>query len=307
MSRYTEIRSFVLVAEKGSFAAASIIEGVTPVVMGRRLDALEKRLGVRLMHRSTRGLTLTDLGEQFLEQSRQLLKDFDAAEASISAQRTVVRGHLVVSAPAAFGRQHVAPHVINFRKRYPELKLSFNFTDSVVDLVREGYDMALRIGEVTDPNYVAVRLFPNRRVVCGTPEYFERYGVPRVPEDLARHNCLAFNLQGGQQRGWAFMRDGRPFAVRVDGDLDCNDGELLYGWVKQGWGIGWRSTWEIQAELKRGELVTVLDDYSLPSYDIQAVYQQQRYLPAKVRAFIDYLRVVYNQPGYWEGEAPPMC
>ncbi|AWG35825.1 LysR family transcriptional regulator [Alcaligenes aquatilis] len=302
MSRYTEIRSFALVAEKGSFAAASVVEGVTPVVMGRRLDALEQRLGVRLMHRSTRGLTLTDLGEQFLEQCKQILKDFEEAEASISAQRKVVRGHLVVSAPAAFGRRHVAPHALSFKKRYPELKLSFNFTDSVVDLVREGYDMALRIGEVTDPNYVAVRLYPNRRVVCGTPEYFERYGVPRVPEDLARHNCLAFNLQGGQQRGWTFLRDGRPLAVRVDGDLDCNDGELLFNWVKQGWGIGWRSTWEIQPELKRGELVTVLNEFEIPSYDIQAVYQQQRYLPAKVRRFIDYLRAIYNTPGYWDGE-----
>ncbi|PKO51239.1 MAG: LysR family transcriptional regulator, partial [Betaproteobacteria bacterium HGW-Betaproteobacteria-21] len=168
MDRYTEIRSFTLVAEKGSFAAAAVVEGVTPVVMGRRLDALEGRLGVRLMHRSTRGLTLTDLGEQFLEQCRQLLRDFDVAESSVSEGRNVVRGHLVVSAPAAFGRRHVAPHAPAFKAKYPELRLSFNLTDSVVDLVREGYDMAIRIGEVTDPNYVPVRLFPNRRVVCGT-------------------------------------------------------------------------------------------------------------------------------------------
>jgi DNA-binding transcriptional LysR family regulator len=173
----------------------------------------------------------------------------------------------------------------------------------VVDLVREGYDVAIRIGEVRDPNYVAVRLFPNQRVVCGTPDYFNRHGVPRVPEDLARHNCLAFNLQGGQQRGWTFVRDGKPFAVRVDGDLACNDGELLYNWVKQGLGVGWRSTWEIQPELKRRELLTVLDDFALPCYDIQAVYAQQRYLPAKVRHFIDYLRDVYQQPGYWDGGA----
>lgn len=300
MDRYTEIRSFTLVAEKGSFAAAALVEGVTPVVMGRRLDGLERRLGVKLMHRSTRGLTLTDLGEQFLEQCRQLLRDFDTAESSISEGRNVVRGHLVVSAPAAFGRRHVAPHAPAFKAKYPELKLSFNLTDSVVDLVREGYDMAIRIGEVTDPNYVPVRLFPNRRVVCGTPAYFAHHGVPRTPEELAGHNCLAFNLQGGQQRGWSFVRDGRLFAVRVDGDLDCNDGELLHGWVKQGLGIGWRSTWEIQAELKRGELVTVLDDFAVPSYDIQAVYPQQRYLPAKVRHFIDYLKAIYNTPGYWE-------
>mgnify|MGYP001009774942 FL=1 len=303
MDRYTEIRSFVLVAEKGTFAAAALVEGVTPVVMGRRLDALERRLGVKLMHRSTRGLSLTDLGEQFLERARVLLREFDEAEASITADRKTVRGHLVVSAPAAFGRRHVAPHAPAFRARHPDLKLSFNLTDSVVDLVREGYDMAIRIGEVTDPNYVAVRLFPNRRVICATPEYFARHGKPRVLEDLTRHNCLAFNLQGGQQRGWTFLRDGKLVAVKVSGDLDCNDGELLFNWVKQGLGVGWRSTWEIQAELKRGELVTVLDEYAMPNYDIQAVYPQQRYLPAKVRLFIEHLREIYNTPGYWEGEA----
>ncbi|HRP97922.1 MAG TPA: LysR family transcriptional regulator [Rhodocyclaceae bacterium] len=303
MDRYVELRSFVLVAEKGSFAAAAHVEGVTPVVMGRRLDALEQRLGVKLMHRSTRGLSLTDLGEQFVERARALLREFDEVEASITAGRTTVRGHLVVSAPAAFGRRHVAPHAPAFRERFPDLKLSFNLTDSVVDLVREGYDMAIRIGEVTDPNYVAVKLYPNRRVVCGTPDYFGRHGEPRTLEALAGHNCLAFNLLGGQQRGWTFLRDGKPVAIRVSGDLDCNDGELLFDWVKRGLGIGWRSTWEIQAELKRGELVTVLDEFAIPAYDIQAVYPQQRYLPAKVRFFIDYLKAIYNTPGYWEGMA----
>lgn len=303
MDRYTEVRSFVLVAEKGTFAAASVVEGVTPVVMGRRLDALEGRLGVKLMHRSTRGLSLTDLGEQFLERARGLLREFDEAEASITADRKTVRGHLVVSAPAAFGRRHVAPHAPAFRARFPDLKLSFNLTDSVADLVREGYDMAIRIGEVTDPNYVAIRLFPNRRVICATPEYFARHGKPQRVEDLAHHNCLAFNLQGGQQRGWTFLREGKLVAVKVSGDLDCNDGELLFNWVKQGLGVGWRSMWEIQAELKRGELTTVLDEYAMPNYDIQAVYPQQRYLPAKVRFFIEHLRHIYNAPGYWEGEA----
>mgnify|MGYP001297377626 FL=1 len=301
MDRYTEIRSFSLVAEKGSFAGAALVEGVTPVVMGRRLDVLESRLGVRLMHRSTRGLTLTALGEQFFEQCQHLLREFDMIESSITAGRQTVRGHLVVSAPAAFGRRHIAPHAPTFRERYPDLKLSFNFTDSVVDLVREGYDMSIRIGEVTDPNYVTVPLFPNRRVVCGTPAYFERHGIPRSPEELAKHNCLAFNLQGGQQRGWNFIRDGKLVSIRVEGDLACNDGELLFSWVKQGIGIGWRSTWEIQAELKKGTLVTVLDEFAALSYPIQAVYPQQRFLPAKVRHFIDYLKEIYNQPGYWEG------
>lgn len=301
MGKYTEMRSFVLVAERGSFAAAARVEGVTPVVMGRRLNALESRLGVQLVHRSTRGLTLTDLGEQFLDQCTQLLRDFDAAESTISAGRQAVSGRLVVSAPASFGRQHVAPHIMAFKQRYPGLKLSFNFTDSLIDLVSEGYDMAIRVGEVVNPNYVAIKLYPNKRVICGTPDYFDRYGIPQEPEDLLDHNCLAFNLQGGQQGGWTFMRDGRTFSVRVDGDLDCNDGELLYEWVKQGLGVGWRSTWEIQAELKKGTLITVLDDFVVPDYDIYAVYPQQRYLPAKVRYFIDYIRRIYNRRGYWEG------
>src|SRR5690606_13104623 len=237
MDRYTAIRSFALIADKGSFAAAALVEGVTPVIMGRRLTSLGRRLGVQLMHRSTRGLTLTELGEQYVESCQHLLQDFEAAEDNISAGRNVVRGHLSVAAPAAFGRKHVAPHAVAFRALYPELRLSFNFTDSVEDLVREGYDMAIRIGEVRDPNYVAVYLFPNQRVVCGTPAYFSAHGVPRIPEDLARHNCLAFNLQGGQQRCWIFERNGKPFAVRVDGDLACNDGELLHEWVKQGLGV----------------------------------------------------------------------
>ena len=162
MDRYVEIRSFVLVAEKGSFAAASVVEGVTPVVMGRRLDALESRLGVKLMHRSTRGLSLTDLGEQFVDHARGLVREFDRVEASITAGRNTVRGHLVVSAPAAFGRRHVAPHALTFRERFPDLKLSFNFTDSLVDLVREGYDMAIRIGEVTE-----MKLTENMRAEIG--------------------------------------------------------------------------------------------------------------------------------------------
>jgi DNA-binding transcriptional LysR family regulator len=300
MSRYTELHTFVQVAQKGSFASAALSEGVTPAILGRRLDALEKRLGVKLMHRSTRGLKLTQLGEQLLERAKHLLREFDELEADISSKGSMVKGNLIVSAPAAFGRYHVAPHALGFQQQFPLLKLSFNLSDSVVDLVNESYDMSIRIGGVIDPNYVAIKLFPNRRVVCGTPEYFAEHGMPRTPEDLAQHNCLAFTLQGGQQRGWTFQRDGRQIAMKVGGNLACNDGELLFAWMCQGLGLGWRSTWEIQSELKTGKLVTVLDDFELPGYDIQAVYPQQHYLPAKVRFFIDHLKALYNTPGYWE-------
>jgi DNA-binding transcriptional LysR family regulator len=217
----------------------------------------------------------------------------------LAVGRRAVGGHVIVSAPAAFGRMHVAPHAPAFVRDKPELQMSFNLTDRVVDLVREGYDLSIRIGGAVDPNFVAVKLATNRRVVCGTPAYFKKHGKPKTLDDLPNHNCLAFNLQGGQNRGWYFRRNGKLTTVRVSGNLDCNDGELLHRWVSEGLGLGWRSTWEIQRQLEAGELETVLDDFELPDYDILAVYPQQRYVPARVRYFIDYLKEIYAQPGYW--------
>lgn len=299
MDKLTQIEAFVDVVEKGSLARAALAHKITPVMLGRRIDALERRLGVKLMHRTTRHLTLTEEGAVFLDHCRKLLSDLDGAERIVSEGRHKATGHLVVSAPAAFGRKHVAPHAPGFVAANPDVKISFNLTDQVVDLVREGYDLGIRIGGVIDPSFVAIKLAENRRVVCGTPDYFKRHGTPKTLDDLAQHNCLAFNLQGGQQRGWYFEKDGKTVTVKANGNLDCNDGELLHRWACQGLGLAWRSTWEIQAELASGELVTVLDEYALPNYDIMAVYPQQRHLPAKVRFFIETLKSVYATPGYW--------
>jgi DNA-binding transcriptional LysR family regulator len=299
MDKLKQMCAFVDAVEQGSLARAALEQGVTPVMLGRRIDALEKRLGVKLLHRTTRHLTLTEQGAVFLEHCRKLLADIDTAETIASEGRDKATGHLIVSAPAAFGRLHVAPHAPAFVAANPKVQVSFNLTDQVVDLVREGYELGIRIGGVLDPNFVAVRLASNRRVVCGTPAYFERFGVPRTLDELARHNCLAFNLQGGQQRGWYFQKDGKPVTIKVAGNLDCNDGELLHRWASEGIGLAWRSTWEIQAQLAAGQLITVLDEYALPDYDIVAVYMQQRHLPARVRFFIDALKAIYAQPGYW--------
>ena len=299
MDKLTQIEAFVEVVEKGSLARAALAQDITPVMLGRRIDALEKRLGVKLMHRTTRHLTLTEQGAVYLDHCKKLLKELDFADRIVSEGRHKATGHLIVSAPAAFGRKHVAPHGPAFISANPEVKISFNLTDQVIDLVREGYDLAIRIGGNIEPNFVAVRLAKNRRVVCGTPDYFDRNGIPRTLDDLTHHNCLAFNLQGGQQRGWHFQKNGKPITVRVQGNLDCNDGELLHRWTMEGLGLGWRSTWEIQSELEAGQLITVLDEYALPDYDIMAVYPQQRHLPAKIRFFIDALRSVYSEPGYW--------
>jgi len=304
MDRFKEIEAFVQVMEHGSMAAAALAAGVTPVMMGRRLDALEQRLGTQLVIRTTRRLSLTDQGASYLDECRQLLARWDEAERAVSARHQRASGHLIVSAPAAFGRLHVAPHASSFLKANPDVQLSFNLTDRVVDLVREGYDMGIRIGGQIDPNFVAIKLASNQRVVCGTPAYFRKRGKPRTLEDLRQHNCLAFNLQGGQQRGWYFLKDGKTVTVRVEGNLDCNDGELLHRWVSEGLGLGWRSTWEIQGQLQSGELVTVLDEFALPAYDIMAVYPQQKHLPAKVRFFIEHLKKVYRPAAYWLADKP---
>ncbi|MDB0529216.1 LysR family transcriptional regulator [Ralstonia solanacearum] len=299
MDKLKQIEAFIAVVEHGSMAAAALTQDVTPVMIGRRINALEARLGVRLLHRSTRRIVVTEQGAVFMEQCKKALSELDRAELLVAEGRHKATGHLIVSAPAAFGRKHVAPHAPDFLRANPDVRLSFNLTDRVVDLVREGYDLGIRIGGAIDPNFVAIRLASNKRVVCGTPAYFARHGVPRTLDDLSRHNCLAFNLQGGQQRGWYFQHHGRMVTVKVSGNLDCNDGELLHRWMGEGLGLGWRSTWEIQPELESGALMTVLDDYALPDYDILAVYPQQRPVPAKIRFFIEHLKAIYAQPGYW--------
>src|SRR6476620_11460198 len=219
MDKLKQIETFIEVAEKGSLARAGLSQKISPAMLGRRIDALEKRLGVKLMHRTTRHLTLTEEGTAYLDQCVRLVGDLARAEQMISEGRYRATGHLVVSAPAAFGRKHVAPPAPGFVKANPEVRISFNLTDRVVDLVREGYDVGIRIGGAIDPNFVAIKLASNKRVVCGTPAYFAKHGVPQTLDDLAQHNCLAFNLQGGQQRGWYFSQNGKTVTVRVSGNL----------------------------------------------------------------------------------------
>jgi DNA-binding transcriptional LysR family regulator len=299
MDKLKQIEAFVAAVDHGSLARAARVAAVTPVMVGRRIDALEKRLGVRLLHRSTRRLALTEQGNVYLEYCRKLLADLDHADNLIYEGRHMAAGLLLVSAPAAFGRKHVARHGPSFLAKNPDVRVSFNLNDQVVDLLQQGFDMGVRIGGAIDPAFVAVRLAANRRVVCGTPGYFERHGVPRTLDDLARHNCLAFSLQGGQPGGWHFRIGDKPVTVRVAGNLECNDTELLHRWTREGLGLSWRSTWEIQGELARRELVTVLDGFALPSYDVMAVYPQQRHVPAKVRFFVEHLRAIYAAPHYW--------
>ena len=300
MDKLKQMQAFVAAVEIGSLSRAAQAVGVSAAMLGRRVDALERRLGVKLLHRSTRHQALTEEGQLFFERCRRVFAEVELAEELMSSSRESAVGHLRVTAPAGFGRRHVAVHAASFLEANPRVQLSFDLTDQVVDVVREGYDVGIRIGAVADTDLVAIRLAANRRAVCATPDYLGRHGTPRDLTDLPHHNCLVFTPQGGQSGGWSFLRDGKPVTVRVHGNPDCNDGEMLHRWSRAGLGLAWRSTWEIQRELNRGELVTVLDEFALPDYDVRAVYPQQRHIPAKVRFFVEHLKRIYGMPGCWD-------
>ncbi|MFC3073644.1 LysR family transcriptional regulator [Shinella pollutisoli] len=298
MNRYKEMRAFLAVVKEGSLTAAGIKEGITASMIGRHIDSLERRLGIRLLHRTTRHLSLTEQGVFFLKHCQELVTEIDVREAEMFPDIMQVTGRLTVLAPPHFGRHHVAVHAGAFLAAHPNVQLSFNLSNDYADPTTAEYDLCIRIGNVIDPRFVTTKLLSNKRVVCATPAYFERFGTPRTLEDLARHNCLGVNLRAGLHREWLFQENGKPVSVKVEGTIDCNDADSLIRWARDGLGLAWRSTWEIGAEIADGRLVTVLDDYALPSFDITAVYPRDRPLKS-ARLFAETLKSAYSQPGYW--------
>ncbi len=296
MDQFKQLAAFVQAATRGSLSAAARAEGVTPALIGRRLTALEARLGVLLLTRTTRKLTLTFEGQAFLEDCQRLLNDLANAEAAVSLGGVKVSGHLRLSAPAGFGRRHVAPLVREYLDANPELTVNLDLSDRIVDLINEGIDCAVRIGELSDSSLVGVRLGDMRRLVVASPDYLGRRGVPRTLADLATHDCLSL----GQQRGWTF-RDpaGGAQTIKLTGRFECNDGAVLHDWALAGRGLAWRSWWEVGEDLRAGRLASVLDDYAAPPLGIYAVFPQRRQLPLRVRLFIDLLKSTYGRADYW--------
>ncbi|MDO8375604.1 MAG: LysR family transcriptional regulator, partial [Aquabacterium sp.] len=240
MDRLKQIESFVSVALKGSLTAAAQTEGVAPAVVGRRIDALEERLGVKLLLRTTRRITLTHEGSAFLEDCQRILGEIANAEASVSAGGVKASGALRITAPAGFGRRHVAPLMPGFLALHPDVHLSLNLSDRVVDIVNEGFDCAVRVGDMPDSSLISIRLADNRRLCVAAPAYLKRAGVPQTPAELARHECLTLSSDASQTRGWAFQVDGAVTHLRPSGRIDCSDGQVLHAWCRQGLGIAWR-------------------------------------------------------------------
>jgi len=298
MDRFKQLETFVNAATLGSLSAAARLEGVVPALIGRRLDALETRLGLKLLVRSTRRLSLTAEGERFLLSSRAILESLEDAESEVAVRGAQASGRLRITAPAGFGRRHVAPLLPTLMDSHPALSVSLDLTDRVVDLRSEGYDCAIRLGELEDSSLVGVRLGDNRRVVVGAPSYLARHGKPAHPSDLAQHNCLSLG-GAGQARGWLFAEDGKVVAHRVDGNMGSSDGAVLHAWALAGRGLAWRSMWEVSEDLTNGRLVSVLDDYAAPPNGIYAVFPQRKHLPARVHALVDHLRDTYRDAAYW--------
>jgi DNA-binding transcriptional LysR family regulator len=298
MDQFKQISTFVDVIAKGSLSAAARAEGIAPAMIGRRLDALEKRLGVKLLQRTTRKIALTYEGSAFLEDCQRILAELENAESAVSERSAKATGHLTISAPAGFGRQHVAPLLPSFLAENRDVTLTLSLNDRVVDLIGEGVDVAIRIAALSDSNLVGVKLADNKRVVVASPGYLKKHGKPKSLSDLAKHNCLAISSDGSQ-RGWTFQQGGKNVTLKVAGNMACNDGEVLHDWALAGKGLAWRSMWEVGMEIESGKLVTVLDEFSAPGNDIYAVFAQRRHLPVRIRAFVDFLRHTYARSNYW--------
>ena len=298
MGQFRQISTFVEVVARGSLSAAARAEGIAPAMIGRRLDALEARLGVKLLQRTTRKLALTDEGAAFLEDCQRILGELEEAESAVAERSARASGHLLVSAPAGFGRQHVAPLLPSFLAEHQDVTVNLNLNDRVVDVIGEGVDVAIRIASLSDSSLVGVKLADNQRVLVASPAYLKRHGVPETLADLARHNCLAISSEGSQ-RGWTFRDNGKLVTFKVAGNMVCNDGEVLHDWALAGKGLAWRSMWEVGTEIEAGKLCTVLDSFAAPGNDIHAVFAQRRHLPLRIRAFVDFLRRTYAQPDYW--------
>ena len=290
---------FSKVVAAGSLSAAARELGLSPALVSRRLAALETRLGVRLINRTTRSLNLTVEGTRYYDACTRVLAEIAEADAEVSAGRVEPQGVLKVALPASFGHQHVAPLIPRFASLYPRVQLALSLSDRTVDVMAEGFDVGVCITELHDSSLAARRLAPNRRVVCASPAYLAAHGTPRTPEDLAKHNCL---ITREFSSNWEYQApDGRAASIRVKGRYVCDNWEVLRQWALAGLGIALKSTWDVYRQLADGSLVALLPAYSFHSdVAIYALYPHRRLLPAKTRVFIEYLAQAFGPEPYWD-------
>lgn len=293
----TDLEIFARVASAGNMSAAGRDMGLSPAVVSKRISHMEERLGARLFQRTTRQLKLTETGEGFYSRVVGILADIEEAEAFVSQLNAQANGTLRVTAPTAFSRLHIAPHLASFMRQHPDLTIEMHLTDSIVDIVAEGIDLAIRVAELNDSSLVARKLAPCRNVICASPDYLNQYGRPKTLSDLAKHNCLTT----GYNQIWRLEGPDGPAALKVTSNLRSNCSDVVREAVLSGMGIALRSTWEISEELKAGRLEVLLPDYrETAGIAVFAVYPCRQFVPAKLKLFVEYLAHHYGPTPYWD-------
>jgi DNA-binding transcriptional LysR family regulator len=297
MNNLGDLEIFARVVAAGSMSSAGRELGLSPAVVSKRLRRLEDRLGTRLMQRTTRQISLTEAGHGFYERVLAILAGIEEAEAFVARRSALARGTLKISAPTSFGRLHIAPHVNRFMAANPDLAVNLVLSDDFADIVGEGYDVAIRIAELSDSSLVARKLAAVQRILCASPDYISRHGKPETIDDLDHHICIPSH----NSEPWRIEGPDGPLTYRPSGPLLTNSSEVVREGVIGGVGIALRSTWDIGRELAEGRLVRVLPDYEgSKNVAIHAVYASRRFLPAKIRVFIDFLAELFAPLPYWE-------
>ena len=304
MNDAPDLAFFSLLARQPSLAAAAQIIGVTPPAVSRRLAALEKRLGVRLLNRTTRRLSLTPEGERYLEDGDQILRDIENLERSLSESRGTPRGLLRINASFGFGRRHLAPLISDFGKTWPDVEIILQLSDRPLDLTEHALDIGIRFGMPPDSRILARKIATNRRLLCASPDYLAQHGVPLEPRDLLAHRCIVIRENDRAFNNWQLTDGKQQTMVKVRSPLAVNHGEIAVDWALAGHGIVLRSEWDIAADLRRGDLVRVLAPWVGASADIHAVYPTRHHLSAKVRVFLDFLAARFGPQRITASQAP---
>lgn len=304
MDRLTLMETFVKVADCGSLTIAAARAGLSRAVVSKYLAHLEEHLGVRLIHRTTRRLSLTREGEVYYQRCVHILEEVAETEAAMANLHAHPRGLLRINGPMSFGVHHLSPAISTFLEKYPDIAMDLSLTDRFVDVVEEGYDVAVRIGRLEDSGLIARRLAPCRIVACASPAYLQQRGIPGTPDDLANHHGLVYSYQPWRNE-WRFAKEGRTHTVTVNSRLRVNNGDVLRMAALQGLGIILSPTFLVGDDLRCGALQQVLPDFAIPEPSIHAVYAHNRHLSAKVRVFIDFLVAHFGPHPYWDVPVSP--
>jgi len=288
MQDISAIPVFTAVIEQGSFSKAAEKLNITKSAVSKRISGLEAQLGVKLLHRTTRKLSLTEAGERYFRYAIQALHAAQEAENAATELQNVPQGTLRISVPMSFGRLHLAPIIPTFLKQYPQIEIHMDMSDTWSDVIAGGFDIALRAADLPDSSLIARKITKIHSVLCASPEYLTEFGTPKTPHALIQHNCLLYSYHSVINE-WKFIKNDEEVTVQISGNYQVNNSEALRESVLQGLGIGRLTTFVAGKDIKEGRLVPILNTYKMPYQTLYAVFPEKQYMPVKIRVFIDFI------------------